>query len=67
MTHVLIIEFADNPPRVAVFNTFDEAEAQLDAFEVSVFDPPQNDGLDRTLLHARIFECDTNGSWGTEI
>ena len=35
-TFVLFIEFADDPPRVAVFNTFDEAEAHLDAFEVSV-------------------------------
>jgi hypothetical protein len=33
---------------------------------VSVFDPPQNDGLDRRLLRARIFEC-KGDSWGTEI
>ena len=77
-TFVLYIEFADDPPRVAVFDTFDEAEAHLDAFEVSVFDPPRNDELDRALLRARIFKCngvsiafnykggDCSG-WGTEV
>jgi hypothetical protein len=55
--YVLYIEYADDPPRVAVFSTFDEAEGYLDALEVSVFDPPQNDGMDWTVLRARIFEC----------
>jgi hypothetical protein len=78
MSYVLFIEFAGDPPRVAVFDSLDEAEAILDAFEVTVFDPPQNDGLDRALLRARIFDCkgvslafnyksgDCSG-WGTEI
>lgn len=57
MSYVLFIELADDPPRVAVFDSLDEAEAILDAFEVTVFDPPQNDGLDRALLRARIFDC----------
>jgi hypothetical protein len=65
-TTVLYIQFANNPPRVAVFDTFEEAEEQLDVYEVSLFDPPQNDRLDRTLLRARIFEC-KDGCWGTEI
>jgi hypothetical protein len=76
--YVLYIEFANDPPRVAAFDSLDEAEAILDAFEVTVFDPPQNDGLDYTLLHARIFKCegvsipfdykrgDCSG-WGTEV
>jgi hypothetical protein len=68
-TYVLYIEFGKAPPRVAVFDTFDEAEERLDVFEVSVFDPPQNDHLDYTLLRARIFECksDSGSWWGTEI
>jgi hypothetical protein len=65
-TYVLYIEFADNPPRVMVFDTLDEAEERLDVFEVNVFDPPQNDRLERTLLRARIFECESD-SWGTDI
>ena len=65
-TYVLSIELADDPPRVAVFDTFAEAEAQLDAFEVSVFDPPKNERLDRTVLRARIFDCKGDG-WGTEV
>jgi hypothetical protein len=43
--YVLFIEFADDPPRVGVFDSPEEAEAILDAFEVTVFDPPQNDDL----------------------
>jgi hypothetical protein len=65
MTYVLYIEFANNPPRFAVFDTLDEVGANLDAFEVSVFDPPQNDGMDRSILRARIFKCIDN--WGAEI
>jgi len=78
MSYVLFIQFADDPPRVEVFDSLDEAEAILDAFEVTVFDPPENDGLDRALLRARIFECkgvslafeyksgDCSG-WGTQV
>ena len=48
---VLHIEFADDRPHVAAFNTFDEAAAQLDAFKASEFGPSQ----DARLLRARIF------------
>ena len=79
-TYVLFIEFADDPPRVEVFDSLDEAEAILDAFEVTVFDPPLNDDLLalRHTFRARIFECkgvslafnykrgDCSG-WGTEV
>jgi hypothetical protein len=65
--YVLYIELFDDPPRVAVFDTRDEAEMQLDAFEVSVFDPPQfnppQNWMDRKMLRAQIFEC-TDVSWG---
>jgi len=64
--YVLHVEFADDPPRVAAFDTFGEAEHYLDYFEVSVFDPPINDGLDPALLRARIFECE-DSNWGTEV
>ena len=78
--YVLYIQFADDPPRVAVFDSFDEAENCLDAFEVTVFDPPFNDDLLalRHTFRARIFECkgvsfpfnykrgDCSG-WGTEV
>jgi hypothetical protein len=66
MSYVLFIEFADDPPRVAVFNTFDEAECCLDVFQVEMFDPPRNDALHELPFRARIFKCDEDG-WGTEI
>jgi hypothetical protein len=64
---VLYIEFADDPPRVAVFDNFEEAEGAFDAFEVTMFDPPLNDGLDRSLLRARIFDCRAPDGWGVEV
>jgi hypothetical protein len=66
ITYVLFIQFAEDPPRVAVFGTLDEAEAHLDGFEVSLFDPPLNEDLDPSLLRAHIFECKSD-DWGTEI
>ena len=64
---VLIIEFANDPPRVMIFSSFDDAEAALDVFEVTVFDPPYQDNVpERALLRARIFECKGEGC-GVEI
>jgi hypothetical protein len=57
--YLLYIEFADDPPRVMVLDTLDEAEAQLDGFEVNVFDPPLYEDLDRALLRARHKEWRT--------
>jgi len=65
ITYVLYIEFADDPPRVAVFDTFDAAKASLDYFEVSLFDL-QNNEMNLGLFRARIFEC-RGANWGTEI
>lgn len=65
-TYVLYIQFADDPPRVMVFGSFNEAETYLDVFEVQVFDPPANDELLELPYRARIFECKDVG-WGTEV
>jgi hypothetical protein len=80
VTYVLHIEFADDPPRVGVFDTLAEAESTLDAFTVTAFDPPQNDTLQGLPFRARIFECSKYGpniafdyergntsGWGIEI
>ena len=59
---VLHIELADDPPQVAVFTTFEEAAAQLDAFKADIFDPSQNVEQAR----ACIFHCGSYG-WGDEV
>jgi hypothetical protein len=59
-TYVLYIKFDDNPLWVQVFDTLEEAEGYLDAYKVSLFDPPdvsaQEQERRHRVLDAHIFE-----------
>jgi hypothetical protein len=59
--YVLFVQYADDPPRLKVYGTLDEAKDFLDGLALQMFDRAQ-----RELFRARIYRCRSD-DWGTEV
>ena len=58
---VLLVEYDNDPPRLKIYDTLDEAKAFLDSLSLQAFDQTQ-----RELFRARIYKCRSD-DWGVEV